>query len=79
MISSAHGTASEPALTVDGTDGTFRTPSTCCSFLAAGMLAAIRSTRLRPSSMRIDYHIRLMFAMEARDQEEDMRADMKSI
>jgi hypothetical protein len=71
MISSAHGTASEPALTVDGTDGTdgtFRTPSTCCSFLAAGMLAAIRSTRLRPSSMRIDYHIRLMFAMEARDQ-----------
>ncbi len=47
MISSAHRTASAIALMVAGT---LFPPSNCASFRAARMLAAINSTRLRPSS-----------------------------
>jgi hypothetical protein len=49
MISSAHRTASEIALMVAGT---LLPPSNCASFRAARILAAINSTRLRPSSTR---------------------------
>ena len=47
MISSAHRTASAIALIVAGT---LFPPSNCASLRAARMLAAINSTRLRPSS-----------------------------
>jgi hypothetical protein len=49
MISSAHRTASAIALIVAGT---LFPPSNCASFRAARILAAINSTRLRPSSMQ---------------------------
>jgi len=49
MISSAHRTASAIALMVAGT---LFPPSNCASLRAARILAAINSTRLRPSSMQ---------------------------
>ena len=60
MISSAQRTASEIAATVAGT----RFPlSYCASFRAAKMLAAISSTRLRPSSIEAVYQLRFVFAI----------------
>ena len=59
MISSAQRTASAIALTVAGTR---LPPSNCASLRAARMLAAINSTRLRPSSTRISLSFRVLFA-----------------
>ena len=47
------------ALTVAGTRAP---PSYCASLRAARILAAINSTRLRPSSTSAVYHFRFMFA-----------------
>jgi hypothetical protein len=60
-ISSAHLSPSAIALTVAGT---LAPPSYWASFLAARIDAAIRSTRLRPSSTHEAYHIRLLFAFK---------------
>lgn len=58
MISSAQRTASAIALTVAGT----LFPPSRASLRAARILAAIRSTRFRPSSTMAVYYFRLLFA-----------------
>ncbi len=61
MISSAHRTASAIALIVAGT---LFPPSNCANLRAARILAAINSTRLRPSStptrVAYSYFVRLL-------------------
>jgi hypothetical protein len=57
--SSAQRTASEMAATVAGT---LFPPSNGDNFRAARIAAAIKMTRLRPSSTSREYHVRLLFA-----------------
>jgi hypothetical protein len=64
MISSAHRTASAIALMVAGT---FFPPSNGASLRAARILAAINSTRLRPSSTQRAYHFRFLFVYKIRE------------
>ncbi len=63
MISSAHRTASAIALIVAGS---LFPPSNCANFRAARILAAISSTRLRPSSTGRYYQFRFLFATPLR-------------
>jgi len=61
MIASAHRTASEIAETVAGT---LLPPSNGDSFRAARIAAAIKITRLRPSSTPAYYTFRHIFAID---------------
>jgi len=79
MISSAHRTASAIALTVAGT---FFPPSNCASLRAARILAAINSTRLRPSSTRTSLSCSLfvrLWRLSERPQVRNHRCEISAL